>query len=489
MKKTITLLLVSTMLLSALSACGETPAQTADAGNTPEITDPAAAETEASVEEETKLTANLPDVNYDGYTFTILTLDNYTNQYHLNTEEMTGEPLNDSTYERNAKIAEDIGVEISSAEFSELVGPLQTAVAAGDTTYDLVLPHPNANAGLTSLVSADLLYNLREIPVVDWEKPWWNQSALDALSIGDTAFLAVGDFTVTCQGVCAIVANKDMMTNLGITENIYDMVWEGTWTADRMNSLMELATLDLDGDGKMTGADRYGLLNNSFGHSWQVAMGQPFTARDENGFPRVVMNNERMYSIVETCYNMMTGGSCYMSGYSYASFPESEFRAMMMEGRALFSVLDIGGLYSQLRDIEYNFGLIPLPRLDETQKEYRTFCGAGIVGVPSLLTDAERTGTVLEALAFYSYEYQVPAFFNIVLENKAVRDEESYEMITLIHQSKTYDFGFNLDPSGQVFGMLSTVVDNNKSTDFASYYAAQEKRINKSFDKFFENFQ
>ena len=294
---------------------------------------------------------------------------------------------------------------------------------------------------------------------------------------------------MTCQGVGAIVANKDLMTDLGITENIYDMVWEGTWTADKMNSLMSLATLDLDGDGKMTGADRYGLLNNSFGHSWQVAMGQPFTERDENGFPRVAMNNERMYSIVETCYNMMSGGNCYVSGYSYASFPESEFRAMMMEGRALFSILDIGGLYSQLRDIEFNFGLIPLPRLDEAQEEYRTFCGAGIVGVPTLMVDAERTGTVLEALAYYSYEYQVPAFFNIVLENKAVRDEESYKMITLIHQSKTYDFGFNLDPSGQVYGMLTTVVDTNKSTDFASYYKAQEKRINKAFDKFFENFQ
>ena len=105
------------------------------------------------------------------------------------------------------------------------------------------------------------------------------------------------------------------------------------------------------------------------------------------------------------------------------------------------------------------------------------------------MVDAERTGTVLEALAYYSYEYQVPAFFDIVLENKAVRDEESYEMITLIHQTKTYDFGFNLDPSGQVFGMLSTVVDTNKSTDFASTYASKEKVINKTFDKFFENFQ
>lgn len=127
--------------------------------------------------------------------------------------------------------------------------------------------------------------------------------------------------------------------------------------------------------------------------------------------------------------------------------------------------------------------------LTEDQEDYRTFCGAGIAGVPSLMVDADRTGTVLEALAYYSYEYQVPAFFDIVLENKAVRDEESYDMITLLHQTKTYDFGFNLDPSGQVYSMLETVVVTNKSTDFASYYASVEKRINKSFSNFFEKFE
>ena len=130
MKKTITSLLVLAMLLSALAACGETPAGTTDAVSTPEMTDPAAAETEELIEEDTKLTANLPDVNYAGSSFTVLTLDDYTARYHLLTEEMTGEPLNDSTYERNAKISEDIGVEISSAEFSRSCPGILTSSAA-----------------------------------------------------------------------------------------------------------------------------------------------------------------------------------------------------------------------------------------------------------------------------------------------------------------------------------------------------------------------
>jgi len=481
MKKHITLLLVAAMLLSAFTACGQTAEQ-----ETAAVQETAAAET---VETETELTAELPDVFYDGYTYTILTMKDYSARYHLTAEEMSGEPLNDATYDRNAKIQERLGVEIATHENDGVAAVLRNAVSAGDTTFDMVLPHPNANAGLTAMVSGGLLFNLYELPVADWDKPWWNQSALEALSIGDTAFLTVGDYAVTCQGVGALVFNKDLQADLGITEDLYDMVWEGTWTADSMYSMMEIGTSDLNGDGKMDGTDCWGLLNNGFSHSWQFAMGQKFTEKDADGFPRVVMNTDRMYSIVETCYNMLTAGFCYSSSYSYASFADSEFRKIMMEGRALFSALDIGGLYAQLRDIEFDFGILPYPKLDEEQEDYMTFCGAGISGVPVNLTDAERTGTVMEAMAYYSYEYQVPAFFDIVLENKAVRDEESYDMITLLHQTKTFDFGFNLDPSDKVFNMLLTVVETRKSTDFASYYASVESAIEKKFEEFYQNFK
>ena len=38
----------------------------------------------------------------------------------------------------------------------------------------------------------------------------------------------------------------------------------------------------------------------------------------------------------------------------------------------------------------------------------------------------------MEALQYYSYDIVRPAFFDIVLENKALRDKESLEMMTII---------------------------------------------------------
>lgn len=61
-------------------------------------------------------------------------------------------------------------------------------------------------------------------------------------------------------------------------------------------------------------------------------------------------------------------------------------------------------------------------------------------------------------------------------------------MITLMHETKTWDFGFNFDSTGKCYGMLDAVVNEKDSTDFASYYASVEASITAGFEKFIEDF-
>ena len=482
MKRTLCALLCMLLLTSS---CGSTPEPVK------ESTDPAAQNDTATESEETAetvLTAALPEVDYDGYAFTILTLKDYSSRYHLTADETNGEPLNDATYERNNKIYDRLGVEITTHEDDSTAAALQNAVASGDTTYSMVLPHPNAEVGLLKMVSLGLLYNQNELPVVDWSKPWWNDNARQTLSIKDTAYLASGDYSLTCQGMQGILFNKELMTNLGITANLYELVREGKWTMDAFLPLVEAAPADLNGDGKRTADDQFGILPNNIGYCWQIAMGQPFTAKDADGYPRAAMKTERMQRIVELCCQMATSDACFVTSYSYATYDTSDFKKIFTEGRTLFAALDIGGLYATLRDIEIDFGIGPFPKFDEAQDGYKTFCGAGIEGVPIHIEDPQRTGVILEALSYYSYEYQRPMFFDIVLENKAVRDTDSYEMITIMHEGKTFDFGFNLDPSGKLVGILQTLTQK-KSTDFTSLYTALEPTIEAKFDDMYANLQ
>ena len=160
MKRISTIILA---LLMLLASCGA-PADTKE--TTPSTDVPAAEETAA----ETELTANLPDADYEGYTVTYLTCENYVNNFRLITE-LTGESLNDAAFNRNLSVEDALNVKFDSVENNGVAAALSNAVAAGDTSYDFVLPH--ATDGVASMAADKLLTNLYELPVVDYTKPWW----------------------------------------------------------------------------------------------------------------------------------------------------------------------------------------------------------------------------------------------------------------------------------------------------------------------------
>ncbi len=481
-RKNICICLGAWMLLAILAGCG------AEEGKETALETPATVETVAE-ETETEITAALPDVQYDGYTFTYLTAEPYIDHFRLITE-LNGEPLSDAAFNRNLAVTELLDVTFDGVQVvSDQVAPtLQKAVAAGDTSYDAVFPH--ASVGVPNMVTGGLLYNLHDLPVVDYSKPWWNQSSVEALSIGDVSYYVSGDICMTWQGMGALLFNKEYLIDYNITENLYDLVREGKWTIDKLLSLVKGVGTDLNGDGEMTADDKFGLLeHDSLGVVYTFSLGQNLTERDENGYPRLAMNTERMVSIVEKYYELVNLPDTWLDTYDSLSYATSTFRDILLEGRSFFTGLDIGGLYSYLREIEFDFGILPYPKYDETQQEYRVNCSAGIVGVPANTPEPERTGAVLEALGWQSYKLLRPAFFDVVLKHKTVRDEDSYDMIELMHESKTFDFATNLDSTGKCASMLTEIVVRKKSTDFSSYYASSEKSINAGFDKIIAEFE
>ncbi len=465
------------LLLCTLISCGgDTANDTAETA--------APSDTTAAVTEDPGPALSVPQNDYTGEVITMLADIDYNGFFRLDVDA-DGEAINDAAARRNDLVEEHLGVTfefIGAADEPAVANTLKASVMAGDTTFDLIFPH--ATVGVAAMVTDGLLYDWNKLPGVDFTKPWWNTTMTDSLGIGGKLYYASGDIVMSWQGMMAILFNKTYLNSMDLEKDLYETTFDGEWTMDYMSTVIKGITQDLNGDGKMTEVDRYGLLDNiNCGYVYMYSGDQRVTNTDADGYPTLVMNTERMVEIVNKYYNLVNSGDIYLDSYNSGSYATSTYRNMLLEGRSFLTTLDIGGLYSNLREIEFEFGILPMPKFDEAQEHYRVFCGAGLIGIPSNIENPTLISDVAETMAYYSYKEIRPAFFDIVLENKAVRDENSYKVIQMMHENKVFDFGFNFDTTASAYGLLKEVVITKKSTDFASVYAKKEKGIRKMFEK------
>ncbi len=478
-KKSIIFIIIFSMMLTVLSCSESENGSKTDTESVSETTI-------INEEPETEIPApDIPAMNYEGYKLTILTNTNYNTNFRLNMED-DADPLNDASYKRNLALKEKYNIEFEIIENDNYLKLMSNSITASDGAYDFIFPH--ATAGVAQMITNNYLYNWNDVDYVDFTKPWWNSSMTENLSIGDNLYYVSGDIVLTWQGLISLLFNKDFIENNNIGIDFYQLVFDGSWTYDKLNSVIKGMASDLNGDSEMDDRDIYGLLKCTASYADLFAMNQRITERDENGIPQFCLNSEHMADVVTKYYNTVYNPDTFLNTFSSVTYATGTYRSMILEGRSFFSELDIGSLHTYLREIEHEFGILPLPKYDENQNNYRVFCGAGLIGIPSYVTDIKLCGAVAEDMAYYSYKYMRPAFFDIVLQNKALRDGDSYKVLQMMHENKTFDFGFNFDSTGLAFSVLTKVVLEKKSTDFASYYKSIEKQITSALNKVIESF-
>ena len=106
--------------------------------------------------------------------------------------------------------------------------------------------------------------------------------------------------------------------------------------------------------------------------------------------------------------------------------------------KVLFSFTKLEMLTTAYREVDFNFGVLPMPKYDEAQERYysRTFDACCPV-IPVTCPDPDMAGAVLEALTCEAYNTTLPAYIETGLQNKYVRDEDSSEMATIVLESQT----------------------------------------------------
>jgi len=138
------------------------------------------------------------------------------------------------------------------------------------------------------------------------------------------------------------------------------------------------------------------------------------------------------------------------------------------------------------------YGVLPLPKYDKAQEDYRTLAAniSSLVVVLSSATDLDMIGATLELMAAESYKQVVPAYYDTVLKGKYSDAPEDAAMYDLIVNSLTYNFGFcfsthSLEGIGSLFRVLDADIAQKYDANKVKYQTGLDELIDKLDDAAF----
>lgn len=433
--------------------------------------------------------AGLPDADYNAYDFKIWTSNWFNSTLEgrqAPEEEQISEPINDALYIRDRLVEEKYNIKIVYSIHDPDPGAFASkavkSVKAGDNSFDFAMG--DMMNVTKSLAQTGAIYDFNQIPNIDLTKEWWSQYAIRDLTINGRFYFPTGDISARFPGSQAMLFfNKKLFADMGI-DYPYQMVLDGKWTFDAFSGIIKDRTLDLNGDGKYDKSDFYGFLGNSSGYNLFRSSGEGIV-KVTDGNPVLNLNTEKSISIMEKLRSFM-GDLSYM--YYESGFQSYDEVPMFKEDRMMF-LIQTGTNASLYRDMEADFGIVPIPKFNDSQGDYYSFCqawGSTAVCVPQTNDNIERTGMIIEALAAVGKYTSTPAAYDVTLKRKYMRDDESEKMLDIIVAGSCYDLAMMFN-WGNIYSSFYTSMD--KGENFISTYDSLEPKVIAAMNKTIEVFE
>lgn len=368
---------------------------------------------------------------------------------------------------------------------------IRNSVSAGDNEFEIITGYA---AFIVDLTSGGYLSNWKTIPYVGFDKPWWNQDFIDEMTINDTLYYLTGNLALSTLWYANVLFfNKRLWQNYGF-EDPYKLVKEDKWTLDKMAEITKQVSGDVNSDGKYTEDDLYGYVTDTHNQidAYVVSFDVPITVKGDDGLPQYVIQETKFSDAFMRLYEFTRENISSFAGTEQptAAGIYSIYRPIFQAERALILAEYLGNA-ADMRSYEFDFGILPFPKLDEYQERYKTMSwnGYSMYCTPVTVQNTEKVGAVIEALAAESRKSVLPAFYDISLKTKLARDDESAEMIDIIRDGISYNFGLEyVVPLGSPHLQWRFLV-SNKKTNIVSEVERQMNVWQKNLDKILEAYQ
>ena len=482
-------LILSLLLLASVFGCAKP--------DTPAEDTTAAAQTDApapETEEKDLIDPKLPALNWGGEEFHVVYNGNDLEpNLDFIAEDLNGSVLNDAVFNRNLYInnKHNLNITWSHDKDANIIKTVENNIAGGTDFAQLV--EVDQNHSMTMAVKGHLL-ELGELPNINTEKPYWYSDQLEGSSIAHKNYFAYSDSCVHAFGATPVtIFNKKVHEDQKL-DDIYKIVREGNWTHAVMSEMVKQVTADIDGDGKITKDDRLGMIANTFCIDCFISgSGYHMILKDDEDMPVLNIKEEAFYNIIESIRSLCSEENGMMLVDRISTTTEArEYWTVnaLTDDRALFLIGNFKDV-ALIRSSACEFGVVPIPKVNNDQAEYKIHMQANVgaaMSVPvSAAARAEDISLILEDIAYQSYLNVMPAYMDVLIQGQSIRDSESLECIQLIRNSYYCDIGFMLGNYGvSILNEMRKVIKDNTSVTNA--VSLQAKNFNTAYKKIKEEF-
>lgn len=470
MKRILASLLAAVMLFGAVSCATAT-----------EDSDTQEAHTAAGSLAETELAPDLPEMNYKGEQFRILT--DKGSYGELVSNNATGEVLNDAILEATVSVSNQFNIQFVHIEGDGAT--METFIMAGDDEYDVALIHDCTTATMSL---NGWFHNVNDLPYVDPSSPWWPQFIVDSLTLNGKMyyFSNYSSYQAMAQ-TRACFFNQRILKDYNMKAP-YDMVRDGTWTLAKIMEMSSNIYADTNGDGKQDTGDVLGFATSHYPYAWLESFGIELYHKESPSSAELsLMMDDRCYTLIDQLHTWFFSGT---EGV-WAPMNDSGEISMTMfaEDRVAFTFACVGSQAPRAIEGDVDYGIVPIPKIDENQPQYYGGCTSPLFSVPVTLRDTERAGIILEAMAYAGYQHILPAYCENTLKTRFATDPDCAEMLNLIFDNQVISFAYlfaNSVPQGMQYRFIADTVERNK---VASFFKSKQRKEQKMIDTIVEFYQ
>lgn len=486
-KRILSAALAALMCAATFVACANDAGPAANTTAAPTTTAAPATDTAATTPAETteaRITPNVPAANFEGHKFNVLTKGQGSATWYsrdIFAEGITGEVISDAVYKRNKKIEEIYNFEVVEVGSNDPLNQASNSILAQNDEFDMISIRLKDH--ITSLVQKGYLRDLNQLPLLDTDAVYYDQSAKESISMGGKVFALTGDLlTMDNDATRCVLFNKSLFTKLQLENtlggSLYDLVNDKKWTIEKLELASSSAMSDLNGDQIMNDNDQWGMANEQFNTLALLnSSGRFLFEKDANDLPVFTANSENVLSALQRIIPLINAEHS-----KYYSNAYEQVHPFFKEGTILFHLAQLAEV-TLYRAMEFDFGIIPLPMWDEAQERYYspvTAYGSNCISVPITASNIDRTATIIEALSCESMYTVTPAYIEVALEGKMLRDEESTDMLDIILSTAVFELGYMWN-WGSIYNTIGTLTQAN-NTNVSSAFRVLDKVCNRAIE-------